>query len=124
MPREKARWNRAKSTKPKNGASLRKAADADALNHLYKSPSELQIQPGLRRVYKNRRNRNFDKIFEAVIIAELNVLFHLSYIAVRVMRASIAVCVAPTGARLRRRGKPMNFVSDGVHRMLYARHGQ
>jgi len=39
-------------------------------------------------------------------------------IAPCVMRVLIAVCVAPTGARLRRRGKPMNFVSDGVHRML------
>ena len=37
---------------------------------------------------------------------------------VPVMRVSIAVCVAPTGARLRRRGKPMNFVPDGVHRMF------
>ncbi len=35
---------------------------------------------------------------------------------VRVMRVSIAVCRLP--ARLRRRGKPMNFVYDGVHRMF------
>ena len=64
----------------------------------------------------NRRNRNYDKTFEAVIAAELTVLFRLSSIAVRVMRASIAVCVAFW------QSKPMNFVPDGVHRMFQLTH--
>ena len=38
------------------------------------------------------------------------------------MRVLIAVCAALSGARLRRRGKPMNFVPDGVHRMFQLTH--
>ena len=44
---------------------------------------------------QNRRKRNYDKTFEAVIAAELNFLFHLSSIASHVMRVSIAVFEAP-----------------------------
>ena len=45
--------------------------------------------------HKTGKKRNYDKTIEAVIAAELNALFHLSFIAVRVMRVSIAVSEVP-----------------------------